>query len=79
VSGGVLFDSLIKPRVPISETARRIHGISGNDVVNASSFDAAWPRIKAAINGRLVEVALLGRVARGPAPRKVAVLGERPS
>ena len=41
------FHSLVKPRVPIAEGARRTHGISESDLVDAPYFENLWPSFRA--------------------------------
>ncbi|HEV8597914.1 MAG TPA: UvrD-helicase domain-containing protein, partial [Gemmatimonadales bacterium] len=46
VSGGAIvaeYGQLVKPRVPIAESARRVHGITDDDVREMPTLAAAWP------------------------------------
>jgi len=40
------FHSMVKPRVPIAEGARRTHGISENDLTDAPYFEEMWPKFR---------------------------------
>jgi len=54
-AGNVLLDNvLIKPTIPISEGASRIHGITDESVKDAKTFPDVWKEIDAVIYGKLL-------------------------
>ena len=50
--GGILFESLVKPTVPIPFDATRVHGITAAMVANAPMWPEIWPQVSAALAGR---------------------------
>jgi len=50
----VVFSSLIDPGIPIPEDSSAIHGISDSDVEGKGNFTRHFPKIKAALEGRLL-------------------------
>jgi superfamily I DNA/RNA helicase len=40
------FHSMVKPRVPIAEGARRTHGINEGDLTDAPFFEEMWPKFR---------------------------------
>jgi DNA polymerase III epsilon subunit-like protein len=44
----------VRPPIPIPTEASRIHGISDADVAGAPPWAEVWPRVEAAIRGRLL-------------------------
>jgi DNA polymerase III epsilon subunit family exonuclease len=52
ISGGILFNQLIKPKGPIEEGAIAIHGITNEMVANAPSFDHFAPKIQEIFAGK---------------------------
>lgn len=48
------FSSRVRPPVSIPEAASKVHGITDADVVDAPTFAEVWPRLAAAIEGRLL-------------------------
>jgi DNA polymerase-3 subunit epsilon len=45
-SGGLLLDTLVRPRGSISISAQRIHGLTDEDVRNAPSFTSVYDRLR---------------------------------
>jgi DNA polymerase-3 subunit epsilon len=54
--GQVLYESLVKPQRPISKDAARVHGITEALVYSAPPWEAVWPQVKQALNGRWLAV-----------------------
>src|SRR5689334_4701841 len=54
--GTVLVDTLIRPAAPIPADATRVHGITNTMVAGAPRWKEAWPRVAAALKGRLVAI-----------------------
>lgn len=52
ISGGILFNKLIKPQRPIQKGAISIHGITNEMVANAPSFEHFAPEIQKIIAGK---------------------------
>lgn len=52
----VLFDSLVKPKNPISEEAYNIHGISENMVLNAPTWPEIFPVVMGILKDKLILV-----------------------
>jgi hypothetical protein len=50
--GGTLFQSRIKPTIPIPPDAARYHGITDADVAACPTFAEAWPGLLRALSGR---------------------------
>jgi DNA polymerase-3 subunit epsilon len=44
---------LIDPQIPVPEEARRIHGISDEDLANAPKFDEVFPEVLHLLDGRV--------------------------
>ena len=56
-AGNVLLDNvLIKPTIPITESACRIHGITDESVKDAQSFMDVWKDISDVIYGKLLVI-----------------------
>ncbi|HSV85538.1 MAG TPA: 3'-5' exonuclease [Levilinea sp.] len=53
-SGKILFDSLIKPTIPIPEAASSIHHITDEIVSSAPPIIACWGAIRYLLSGRLI-------------------------
>lgn len=53
-AGQTLFESLIKPSIPIPADAMAVHGITELMVADAPSWRDAWPALKAVLEGRFV-------------------------
>jgi DNA polymerase III epsilon subunit-like protein len=53
-SGQVLYNKLLQPSCPISESAMNTHRITEAMVAEAKCFREEWPEIEAAIGGRIV-------------------------
>lgn len=53
-AGAVVFDSLIKPIEKVTETARRVHHINDDMLVNAPSFADMWPQVWPLLNNKIV-------------------------
>jgi DNA polymerase-3 subunit epsilon len=53
-AGNVLLNTLVKPTIPISESASRIHGITESTVDGARSFMEVWDDISDLIYGKLL-------------------------
>lgn len=53
-SGEVLLDTLVRPDVPITSEAYRVHGIGEADVATAPSWIEVWPRVLAVTTGKSV-------------------------
>jgi DNA polymerase III subunit epsilon len=49
-----LFNTRIKPTIPITDGAYNVHGISENDLVNCPSFPDVYKQLKAVIENKLV-------------------------
>lgn len=56
LSGAVLLDTLVKPSIPISIGAMRVHGITNERVQDAPTFDRVWPQLRAILAGREVVI-----------------------
>jgi DNA polymerase III epsilon subunit-like protein len=54
--GGIVFESLIKPRAPIPEAATAIHGIGNADVADALIWAEVHERVSRIIKGRSVAI-----------------------
>lgn len=50
--GSILFESLVKPTVPIPFDATRVHGITDAMVATAPAWPEVWPQISAVLAGR---------------------------
>lgn len=48
----VLLNTLVRPTVPISSEAARIHGIGNKEVIDAPTFDSVFLKLLQAINDR---------------------------
>ncbi len=67
------FNSLVKPRVPITEGARRVHGLDESAVAGAPFFEEVWPEFRdfcgsdvvVAHNGYHFDFPILRRMAEG--------------
>lgn len=53
-NGNVLYNSLLKPRCPIEESAKAVHHIDEAMVSSAPTFADEWPKIYDAIRGRII-------------------------
>ncbi len=53
-NGNVLYNSLLKPRCPIEESAKAVHHIDEAMVSSAPTFAQEWPKIYDAIRGRII-------------------------
>jgi DNA polymerase-3 subunit epsilon len=54
--GRPLIDTLIKPTAPIPADATRVHGISNAMTASAAGWAEVWPRVAAALRGRMVAI-----------------------
>jgi DNA polymerase-3 subunit epsilon len=54
--GRVLVESLVKPTVPISLDARRVHGITQAMLKEAPSWPEVWPGVQKVLEGREVAI-----------------------
>src|SRR6266700_1692516 len=54
--GSVLGEGFVKPTVPITEGAYAIHGISGDTLADAPTFDIVAPQIWALLEGKAVVI-----------------------
>jgi DNA polymerase III subunit epsilon len=54
--GSVLLESLLKPTVPISLEAQKVHGLSEADLRDAPTFAALLPEITRVLEGRHVVI-----------------------
>lgn len=54
--GNTLFHSLVNPRMPITEEARAVHGISDEEVAQAPTLPEVWDTFMQALEGRQVIV-----------------------
>lgn len=52
----VLFDSLVKPRGKIDPAAMRVHGITPDVLVDATSWEDVWPKAEAVLMDKLIGV-----------------------
>ncbi|WP_052947924.1 3'-5' exonuclease [Aneurinibacillus tyrosinisolvens] len=50
----ILFESLIKPTIPIPEEATYIHGITNEAVAEAPNWSEVWPKLQSVLAGRLI-------------------------
>ena len=50
--GDVLLDSLVRPSCPVSEGARRVHGISNSDLADAPAITELMPRLHEVFDDR---------------------------
>jgi DNA polymerase III subunit epsilon len=53
-TGKALFDKRVKPRMPISPDATRVHGITDEDVASTPALDEIWPQIMSVLSGKRV-------------------------
>jgi DNA polymerase III subunit epsilon len=53
-NGNVLFNSLVKPKHPISESAQNIHGISDSMIKDAPSWPEIFPKVYEILKDRLI-------------------------
>lgn len=53
-SGELLVDTIVNPLAPMNEGARRIHRITDAEMAAAPNWGTVWPRIEAALAGRVV-------------------------
>ncbi len=54
--GGILLDTLVKPRGAIEPGAQRVHGIHQEMLADAPSWGDVWPQVEAALTGRHVGI-----------------------
>ena len=54
--GSVLLESLVKPTVPVSKEARKVHGITDAHLLNAPTFAELLPEITRVVEGRSVVI-----------------------
>ena len=54
--GNTLFHSLVNPRMPMTEEARAVHGISEEEVAQAPTLPEVWHAFMQALEGRQVIV-----------------------
>lgn len=54
VSGATLYETLIKPSIPIPEDAIAIHGITEEMVANAPSWKEVWADLQSVLDGRFI-------------------------
>lgn len=52
--GNTLFDTLVKPTIPIPPEASLIHGITDDQVADAPPFDLIWPSLKTVLDGKRI-------------------------
>jgi len=52
VRGGTLVDTLVRPRFPVPAEVTRLTGIGEGDVIPAPAFDAVYPAVVRALEGR---------------------------
>lgn len=52
--GSELFQSLVKPTVPIPPSSTRIHGISNEHVFKAPAWPVIWPKVRSILFNRLI-------------------------
>lgn len=54
IDAGSLFESYLQCASPIAWAAQKIHGITTQDLAGAPALASLWPRLKAALGGRVV-------------------------
>jgi DNA polymerase-3 subunit epsilon len=54
IDGTPLVDVLVQPTVPVEAGAQRIHGIGPEQLSTAPAFDAVWPQLVQALEGKHV-------------------------
>jgi len=54
--GSVLLDTLVKPRGKIELGAQRVHGITAAMLDSAPGWNAVWPQVQTALEGRTVGI-----------------------
>lgn len=54
--GGVLLESLVKPKKRIPPDATAVHGLRDEDVQNAHPWPIVWQQVKSVLFGRLVVI-----------------------
>lgn len=54
--GSIIFDSLIKPYIPIPKEASRVHGITDKDVQNAPRILHAWLQVDPILKGKIIGI-----------------------
>jgi len=54
--GSVLYESLVKPTMPIPLDATRVHGISAATVKDAPTWPEIWPQVEAILSTRRVAI-----------------------
>lgn len=50
--GGILVDTLVRPRGEIEPGAQIVHGINADMLTDAPGWDQVWPQVEEAITGR---------------------------
>jgi DNA polymerase-3 subunit epsilon len=53
-TGGVLYESLVRPGMPIPPDSSAVHGITDAMVADAPTWKDIWPELSAVLEGRLV-------------------------
>ena len=54
LQGKIIFQSRFKPEIPINPGATMAHGIKDDDLLEEPLFSECYPKIKAALEGRVV-------------------------
>jgi DNA polymerase III subunit epsilon len=54
LTGEVLLNTLVKPKRPVEEGAREVHGITDEQLADAPGWAAVYPQVKKACRGRKV-------------------------
>lgn len=54
LNGAVLFESLVKPTVPVPASSTAIHGLTDDDLVDAPAWSHVAPRVAALLQGRVL-------------------------
>jgi len=54
--GGILLDTLVKPRGKIDPGASRVHGITEEMLADAQGWDVVWPQVDAVLKGHYVGI-----------------------
>jgi DNA polymerase III epsilon subunit-like protein len=55
-NGGILLDTLVKPRGIIDPGAQRVHGITLEMLADAPGWDQVWPQVEAALQERSIGI-----------------------
>ena len=54
--GKVILESLVKPTIPVTPEARRVHQIDDASLANAPRWMHLWPKVEAILTGKVVGI-----------------------